>query len=320
LITLPRLLRPGAVTGTRAAPPESGSGPDGWSIGTTPAGNEADAAARLQSVQSKFLNAVLTAANGKGLGFVVQLSAPNKGSGFIQRTDGFSNLYSFQFEFGEDSAVLVLGAQGTGGTDGEDRRLAVPYSDGARMDAALDEIRTAIDGAAREVYPELKALRPKTEEAETEGSTGLNSLRRPVASAQAQQIPANQEAYRVWTSGVEKRTRDPAGLVPQHHWLRNGLAVLLVVFLLFLLPVLSTSGSSGPCTASGQASAGCPAPTNSYRASITGQYLGFGAEYGPPGLSPGPVAGSVLFVNATSGNSTSGYALGDWSYYIVFRF
>ena len=267
----------------------------------------------MQSVQSKFLNAILTTANGKGLGFVVQLSAPNRGSGLIQKTDGFSNLYSFQSEFGRPRRPWSSGSRAPeeGGTDAAGRRLEVPYSDGPRMDAALDEIKAAIDEAARGVFPEPRALRPKTEEANPKGSTGLNSLRRSVATREAAQIPANQDAYRVWTSGVEKRTRDPTGLGPQHHRLRNGLLIFLVVFLLFLLPILSTSGASGPCIAAREAG-GCPAPTDSFSASITGHYLGIGADYAPPGLSPGYVAGSVVFTNAGSG-----YALGDWSYYVV---
>ncbi len=122
-----------------------GSSADKW--GVSGGDNIAsDTSGPLQTIQSKFLDSVKQAADKKHLQLVVHSETQGNGYGYIQLTSGFSNLYAFRFQFAEAGATFELGL---GDPKRLPRRVEVQYSEGAKMDEVLSEVRKGIDAAAR---------------------------------------------------------------------------------------------------------------------------------------------------------------------------
>jgi hypothetical protein len=256
---------------------------DVW--GKDPSADQADQTPRpLQTVQSKFLEAVKKYAEQKYLELVVDLQSPNSGYGYVQKKDEFSNLYSFHFEFKSASAVFYLATDKRDAGEPAQRREA-EFKNGADMDLVLTELRAGIDKASRTVYPGLGALSGVTSVQPDSGTsptplTSLSGTKPPIGTAAP---TARDDAARVWGQDKAGTTSDITSSYKRGSRIPTIIATVVVLSLLFLffVPVLQTSGTVNDCPPN---LAACPASDifpGSYYASVAYHYFGVGAEYFP---------------------------------------
>jgi len=271
----------------------------------------------LQTVQSKFLDAVKKYAEQRYVELVVDLETPTSGYGYIQKKDAFSTLYSFHFEFNSAAAVFHLGTDKVNAATPEQRR-EVSFTTGVDLDGVLKEIRVAIEVASKSMSRWLASLsgaESMTQEP-TPRVSSLDSIKTPSASPSPAVLTARGNAAKVW--GQDEKGTQAKPLAAQQRaspWPRRLaiIAVVTVVLLLFL-PLFSANGCPTNC---GIVNCGVP-PTcqkyGSYYTSISSHYFGIGAEYFPPsqGWASHQFLGSGQDV---SGDRVYGFAIG--SYYFV---
>jgi hypothetical protein len=239
----------------------------------------------IRTIQSKFLGKVKESAEERYLELLVDLRRPNAGYGYIQRREGFTNLYVFQFEFNNTYASFYLGS-GSGDPLKERRTVELVEGEGAEMEAILASIQNGIDEAARRVIPSLGALE-RTDGARTQSPAidapglGPNGEEVSWATIRHADPTGRKAASRVWTQGQEVGARRTDMEQPRSSSPGRGRALVLIVVavVLFLLfaPVVATQSAPPDCIGTS-----CPAHPSHY-VSATSHFLGIGGVYLPPG-------------------------------------
>jgi hypothetical protein len=247
-------------------------------------------AAGTRTARSKFLEAVKAFAEANHLELVVEWEGPNTGYGCIQKADGFSNYYSFHFEFGGKFAVFYLGSDSVEAATPEQRRQ-VEYKDGGGMELVLQEIREKIGEATRGAFPQLKAL----------SSTRAEP---PDLSANVPKVSQSKTDAIVW--GQDMRTLDADRYrhrkPPRRGHMAAIVAVILLVLVLFALaPVLGANRGITECH-----DASCQTSTAYYQ-SASFRMFGVGGVYVPRSNGTGLFSSGTL--QATNGTRDSGLSL-----------
>jgi hypothetical protein len=284
--------------------------PDRWPKG--PFAEDKDQTSRpLQTVEAKFLDAVRSYAEERYLELVVDLETPSSGYGYIQKKEGFSNLYSFHFEFSSASATFYLGTEKVA-TAAPEQRRKIEFSGAAQLEDVLTEIRAGIDSASKVVFPGLTAL---SAQRDVPAPAALGALQTP-ATRTRDVTTDHRDAAMVWgqdEKGTRAEMRD--GQRRGSPWPRRGVIVaILVVGVLLFVPLFGAQGcptNCGTVDCGGQAT--CPA-SGSYNVSVTNHYFGVGGEYFPPGK------GWTLheFFGVTSNvDGSKSYGFAFWHYYFA---
>jgi hypothetical protein len=240
----------------------------------------------VRTIQSKFLDRVKASAEEKYLELLVDLRRPNAGYGYIQKRDGFTNLYVFRFEFNSTYASFYLSSDSHGRLE-ERRTVELGEGEGREMDAVLAAIQNGIDDAAKRVLPSLGALE-RTDPGRTQSPTvdapglGPNGEEVSWATIRNADPTGRKAASRVWTQGQDEAShrvqREPIrGTAP---WRRKSVIVIVaavVILVLLFVPIMATQSAPPSCVSST-----CAANPTHY-VSVTGHYLGLGGVYLPPG-------------------------------------
>ncbi|MDA4113969.1 MAG: hypothetical protein OK474_07980 [Thaumarchaeota archaeon] len=240
----------------------------------------------VRTIQSKFLDKVKVSAEERYLELLVDLKRPNAGYGYIQKRDGFSNLYVFRFEFNSTYASFYLGSGSNGSLHEERRTVELAKGEGAEMGAVLAAIQNGIDEAAKRVIPSLGALE-RTDARRMKdpviGGPGLgpNGEETSWATIRHADPTGRKAASRVWTQGQEAGARRMDREQQRSSSSGPGralilVAVAIVLFLLFA-PIVATQSAPPDCVGTS-----CPAHPTHY-ASATSLFLGVGGVYLPPG-------------------------------------
>lgn len=261
----------------------------------------------LQTVQSKFLDAVQKYAEGRYLELVVVHETPYSGYGYIQKKNGFSNLYSFHFDFGSESATFYLGTEKLATALPEQKRV-VDFS-GDQVEAVLAEIKQKIDGASRGIFPELGALASKPA---PQPGAPLNSLK---AATPAPDPKATKEsAAKVWGQDDQSTKSDLKSTYRRGSKLPGIIAIVAIIVIVFLVfvPIIQTNGEVGTCPSNSASCANLyPA---SYYASVTKSYTPLGGEYFPANQGWNTHAFVVTGISVNGGRV---YGFAVWQYYFV---
>lgn len=267
------------------------------------------------TLQSKFLDSVRRTAEAEYLQLVIHYESPSEGYAYIQQKDSFVNLYAFHFAFRKASAEIYPDTDNVAAAPAE-RRRTVELSNGAKLEAVLNEILAGVSEASKTVHTQLKAF--------SEGSR-LSALDKPrpgtgsssTASGANNQFAGligrsttsdRRDSAKVWVqdeAGVHAK-EDVSVFRQESHRVRNGAIVLVVVFLCILfMPVMPVHSSLANCH--GQACTRNP----TYYASLANGYLGIGGVYLPSGQGWSQITflGRVSF--PTGGTA---YGFGFWYY------
>ena len=263
----------------------------------------------LQTVRSKFLDAVKRYVEKRYLELVVEYETPTSGYAYIQKKEGFSNLYSFHFDFSSESATFYLGTEKVAASAPEQRR-DVSFSGGAQLESVLEEIRRRIDEAAKEGYPELTALSN-----ETPVPSDLSSLRSGQREAPAAPgVTLHDAAATVWgqdENGTRSDLRTTYRRGSRLPATAAAVVILAVLFLVFVPVLQYSTGTVCPSNWPLQCSGGSPV---TFYASVTSHYLGVGGEYFPPGQG---LTVDQFFGLKTLVSGGVVYGFGFWRYYFA---
>lgn len=241
----------------------------------------------VRTIQSKFLDKVKASAEEKYLELLVDLRRPNAGYGYIQKRDGFTNLYVFRFEFNSAYASFYLSSDSHGRLE-ERRTVELGEGEGKEMDAILAAIQNGIDDAAKRVLPSLGALE-RTDPGRTQSPTidapglGPNGEEVSWATLRSADPTGRKAASRVWTQGQDADSqriqREP--LRRSARWRRKSVVLVVatvVVLVLLFVPVVATQSAPPSCV-----SPSCAVTNPTHYVSVTSHYMGLGGVYLPPG-------------------------------------
>jgi hypothetical protein len=239
----------------------------------------------IRTIQSKFLVKVKVSAEERYLELLVDLKRPNAGYGYIQKSDGFSNLYVFRFEFNSTYASFYLGSDSSGRLR-ERRTVELGEGEGSEMDDILAAIQNGIDEAAKRVLPSLGALE-RTDATRKQGQAvnapglGPDGEEATWATIRRADPTGRKAASRVWTQGqevgVQRTDREQVRSGSSGRGKALVLIVVTVVLFLLFAPVVATQSAPPDCIGTS-----CPAHPTHY-VSATSRFLGIGGVYLPPG-------------------------------------